>query len=95
MEEEWGPLTEFHRKVAALLEIAHIEKEIRDEYWFGRPVSNRKALARAFLVKAVMNAPHTEDFRNRILSDPILRRLCGWEERNHVPSKSTFPRAFQ
>jgi len=95
MEEEWGPLTDFHQKVATVLEMAHVEKGIRDEYWFGRPISNRQALARAFLAKAVANAPFTKDFRNRILADPILRRICGWEERDRVPSESTFSRAFQ
>jgi hypothetical protein len=94
LEEEWGPLTEFHQKVATILEMAHVEKGIRDEYWFGRPISNRQALARAFLAKAVANAPFTKDFRNRILADPILRRLCGWQERDKVPSESTFSRAF-
>jgi hypothetical protein len=95
MEEEWGPLTEFHRKVMTTLEMAHIEARIRDEYWFGRPVSNRKALARAFLAKMVCNAPFTKEFRNRILADFILRRVCGWEERDDVPSGPTFSRAFR
>lgn len=95
LEEEWGPLTEMHRKVTTILEMAQVEAGIRDEYWFGRPVSNRKALARAFLAKVVYNAPVTRDFRNRILSDPILRRVCGWEARNQVPSEATFSRAFR
>jgi len=95
LEEEMGPLTEFHKKVTRILEIARIEKDINDEYLFGRPNSNRRALARAFLVKAIANSPFTKDIRNRILSDPILRRLCGWEERNEVPSEATFSRAFQ
>jgi len=95
LEEELGPLTEFHRKVATTLEMVHVEAGVGNEYWFGRPVSNRKALARAFVAKAVSNAPTTKDFRNRILADPILRRVCGWEERNQVPSESTFSRVFQ
>ena len=93
LEEELGPLTPFHRKLAAILEMVRIEAEISDEYWFGRPTSSRKALGRAFVAKAVSNAPHREDFRNRILGDPILRRMCGWEERDEVPSVSTFSRA--
>jgi len=94
LEEELGPLTEFHRKVAATLEMVRIEEGISDEYWFGRPTSSRKALGRAFVAKAVSNAPTTSDFRNRILADPILRRICGWEERDQVPSESTFSRTF-
>ena len=94
-EEELGPLTEFHKKVAATLEMIRIEERISDEYEFGRPTSSRKALARAFVAKAVANAPNSGNFRNRILGDPILRRICGWEERCQVPSESTFSRAFR
>lgn len=95
LEEELGPLTEFHRKVATTLETVHIEAEVGNDYWFGRPTSNRKALARAFVAKAISNAPTTKDFLDRILGDSILRRLCGWEERDDVPSEATFSRAFR
>ena len=95
LEEELGPLTAFHRKVAATMEMVRIEEGISDEYWFGRPTSSRKALGRAFVAKAVNNASMTSDFRNRILADSILRRMCGWEERDQVPSESTFSRAFR
>ena len=95
LEEELGPLTEFHREVIAILEMVSIENNISDEYWFGRPASSRKALGRTFIAKAVSNAPTTKDFLNRILADPILRRMCGWEERYQVPSESTFSRVFR
>ena len=95
LEEELGPLTEFHRTVVSTLEMVRIEEGISDEYWFGRPILNWKALGRAFVAKAVCNAPNTVDFRNRILADPMLRRICGWEERGQVPSESTFSRAFR
>ena len=94
LEEELGPLTEFHRKVVATLEMVRIEAEISADYWFGRPMSNRKALGRAFVAKAVSNAPGTRNFRDQILGDSTLRRMCGWEEKGHVPSESTFSRAF-
>lgn len=94
LEEEFGELTEFHKKVATILEVVRIEEKISDEYWFGRPASSRKALGRAFVAKSVSNTSTAKDFRNRIIADPILRRMCGWEERNQVPSESTFSRAF-
>ncbi len=31
---------------------------------------------------------------DRLESDPTIRRLCGWERREDVPSESTFSRAF-
>ncbi len=94
LEEEFGVLTEFHRKVVATLEMVRIEEGIMDDYWFGRPISSRKALGRAFVAKAVSNAPTTRNFRNQILADSILRRICGWAERGEVPSEATFSRAF-
>jgi hypothetical protein len=94
LEEEFGPLTEYHRKVVATLEMVRIEEGILDNHWFGRPMSSRKALGRAFVAKAVSNAPTTRNFRDQILADSILRRICGWAERNQVPSEATFSRAF-
>ena len=94
LEEELGPLTEYHRKVVATLEMVRIEAGIVDDYWFGRPMSSRKALGRAFVAKAVSNAPTTRNFRDQILADSILRRICGWAERDQVQSEATFSRAF-
>jgi len=94
LEEVLGDLTDFHRKVVSTLEIVRIEEELPDEYWFGRPASPRKALARAFVAKSVCNAPTTKGFREQILSDSVLRRICGWEKRAKVPSEPTFSRSF-
>ena len=68
-EEKLGPLTEFHRKLAATLEVVRVEEWISNEQWIGRPLANRKALGRAFVGKAVYNAPTTRAFRDRIMSD--------------------------
>jgi hypothetical protein len=95
LEEEFGELSEFHKRVVTILEMVRIEYQIKEEYWYGRPTSCRKALGRAFVAKAVSNAPSTKDFRNRIFGDSILRRICGWEEKKQVPSESTFSRVFR
>jgi hypothetical protein len=95
LEEEWGELTEFHQKAIKTLELVRIEKSINGDYTYGRPISNRKALARAFLAKMICNAPFSNHFRERILTDPILRRICGWTSRDQVPSEPTFSRAFR
>ncbi len=31
---------------------------------------------------------------DRLETDPTVRRLCGWERKEEVPSESTFSRAF-
>lgn len=94
LEEELGSLTEMHRKLSATLEVIRVEEYIRNEYWFGRPPDDRKALGRAFVGKAAYNESSTRAFRDRILSDPVLRRICGWEKKSDVPSEPTFSRAF-
>lgn len=94
LEEELGPLTEFHRKVAAILEVVRIEDFFRNDCWIGRPSADRKVLGRAFIAKAVSNIPTTRAFRDRLQTDTVLRRMCGWETRRQIPSESTFSRAF-
>ena len=93
LEEELGELTEFHYKVAAILEVVRIEEFFMNENWVGRPCADRKALGRVFIAKAVSNTPTTTAFRDRLRSDTVLRRMCGWETRSRIPSESTFSRA--
>jgi hypothetical protein len=47
-----------------------------------------------FIAKAVSNTPTTKAFRDRLRTDTVLRRMCGWETRSQIPSESTFSRAF-
>ena len=56
LEEEPGELTEYHLKLAAILEVVRLEDFFKNEYWFGRPSADRKALGRAFIAKAVAGA---------------------------------------
>jgi Transposase domain (DUF772) len=60
----------------------------------GRPPHDRVALARAFVVKAVLGLPTTSMLIERLTVDKPLRRLCGWEHPGQVPSEATFSRAF-
>ena len=52
------------------------------------------ALARAFLAKAVLDVPTTRGLVERLRTEGLLRRLCGWEAAGGVPSEATFSRAF-
>ena len=60
----------------------------------GRPPEDRRALARAFLAKAVWDLPTTRHLIDRLGADPSLRRLCGWPRLGDIPSEATFSRAF-
>ena len=57
----------------------------------GRPLSERAALARAFVAKAVFNLPTTRLPIEMLSVDKTLRRLCGWQRAGNVPSEATFP----
>src|ERR1039457_2071465 len=81
-----GPLNEHHRQLVSVLGMARIEALLPG--WPGlpwRPLSERSALARAFVAKAVFNFPTT-----RLL----VERLCGWQRSGEVPSEATFSRAY-
>jgi hypothetical protein len=95
LREEVGLLTPLHERFVAVLSMARIEAFV--QAWPGlpgRPPSDRHALARAFVAKAVLNLTTTAALIERLAADGVLRRLCGWEGRRAVPSESTFSRAF-
>jgi hypothetical protein len=60
----------------------------------GRKPEDRRALARAFVAKAVLGLPTTAAVIERLAIDKSLRRICGWESARQVPSEATFSRAF-
>lgn len=95
LAEEIGPLTETHKQVITVLEMARVEAFV--QRWSGlpgRPLKDRHALAKAFVAKAVINLQQTNMLIERLAVDRQLRRLCGWERAGQVPSESTFSRAF-
>ncbi len=60
----------------------------------GRPLADRRALARAFVAKAMLGLPTTAALIERLVVDKSLRRILGWERRSQIPSEATFSRAF-
>ena len=80
LEEELGPLSKKQQQLIMVLEIAHIEPFI--PYFYGGvgcPLEDRRAIARAFVAKAVYNMTTTVALIDRLLNDKSLRRICGWE----------------
>jgi len=94
LREEVGELTAKDRRFVVTLEFLEVEKHIRRRGWLGRKPKNRQMLARAFVAKAFYNIPTTGALLERLRVDKALRRLCGWERKNQLPSESTFSRAF-
>lgn len=89
------PVTSKLYQLAAILEVVRVEEAVRlPAAGRGRPCSDRKALARAFIAKAVYNLPTTETLVEMLRGQPNLRQLCGFPRRRDVPSSATFSRAF-
>ena len=90
-----GPLNEHHKELVTVPGMARIEAFLPG--WPGlpgRPLSERTALARAFVAKAVFNFSTTRLLIEMLSADKTLRRLCGWQRAGEVPGEATFSRAF-
>jgi len=91
------PVTDAHKRLIAILALVQVERVIPAPQTTprgGRPPLDRRKLARAYLAKAALGLSETEDLYHRLEADRTLRRLCGWEEGQGLPSLSTFSRAF-
>ena len=94
-ETTCSPLNEHHKQLITVLGMARIEAFLPGWQGLpGRPLSERTALARAFVTKAVFNLPTTRLLIEMLSADKTLRRLCGWQRAGEVPSEATFSRAF-
>jgi hypothetical protein len=95
LAEELGELSQKQKQLVAILELLKIESFLsRSVGYAGRPQEDRRAIARAFVAKAVYNLETTRQLLERLASDACLRRLCGWERQSGLPSEATFSRAF-
>ena len=96
LEEADVEMTPKLYQLVTLLDLLQIELFVpsHSPYQVGRKPHDRRCLARAFLAKAFYNATDTSAFRDRLLHDKDLRKVCGWARRGDVPSASTFSRAF-
>jgi hypothetical protein len=88
--------TQKHRQLAVVLELIRIEEHL-SPVWMqvrGRKSLDRGALARAFVAKSICNIATTKALRESLLADDTLRQMCGFASATHIPSESTFSRAF-
>jgi len=97
LEECWErSLTDKEQQLVSILELVQIEKFVApfSPGRFGRKRHDRRALARAFVAKAVYNHPYTCSTREALRTSQGLRRICGYARRSDIPSESVFSRAF-
>jgi hypothetical protein len=95
LEEGPGELNECHQQFVRILTVLHLDRFTESQCGPGRPAASRGNIARAFVAKAVFGIPLTSGLRARLLSDAVLRSLCGWQSVKDVPRKWTFSRAFR
>src|SRR5271170_71247 len=95
LREEVDPITEALGQLVTTLDVIGLEAFVPEPpRGAGRPPDDRRALARAFVAKAVLGVPTTTALIERLDVDKSLRRILGWERRSQVPSEATFSRAF-
>jgi hypothetical protein len=95
LREEVDPITEALGRLVTTLDVIGLEAFVPEPpRGAGRPPNDRRALARAFVAKAVLGVPTTTALIERLDVDRSLRRILGWERRSQVPSEATFSRAF-
>jgi hypothetical protein len=95
--EELGSTTDKHLKVIVVLDIVKLEDHLDiDPYALGpgRPRLDATAMARAFVAKAVLNTPTSRALIDRLNADAVLRRICGFERKAHVPCEASFSNWF-
>jgi len=89
LKEEVGDLTEKQMLLITVLEMIRIEEPLPNYQGFaGHPQSDRLAIARAFIAKAVYNISTTRMLIDRLECDIAMRRIYGWDKKNDIPSES-------
>ncbi|MGE4585667.1 MAG: transposase [Sphaerochaeta sp.] len=88
-----GYVTDEHRTFIQMLQV--IEEFLplcdRPDNLPGRKSYDGTAMIRSFLAKQFFKIPTVTSLRNRLLSDPSLRQICGFST---VPSEATFSRRY-
>ena len=95
LREGIGELDECHRQFVRILTVLHLDRFTESRSGPGRPPASRANIARAFVAKAMFGIPKTTGLLERLVSDAVLRSLCGWQHAKDVPPEYTFSRAFQ
>jgi hypothetical protein len=95
LTEELGPLGDKPKQLIQTLTLLGLEGFSGSRRGsVGRPPHDRVTMARVFVAKAVYGITQTNAMLDRLKSDVVLRRLCGWETASQIPAECSFSRAF-
>jgi len=79
MREDNDPITEVLGRLVTTLDVIGLEAFVPEPpRGPGRPPEDRRALARAFVAKAVLGVPTTSALIERLAVDKSLRRILGF-----------------
>jgi hypothetical protein len=94
--EEVGELGDKDRQFVQVVALLPLGRFVSRYDWcgIGCPPHERTWLLHSFIAKEVYQFSNREALYDSIQARPTLRRLCGWERLQDVPSLSTFCRAF-
>lgn len=94
--EEVGELGEKDQRFVEVVSLLPLGRFVSRYEWcgIGCPPHERVWLVHAFIAKEVYQFSTREALVDALKARPTLRRLCGWETVDQVPSLSTFCRAF-
>jgi hypothetical protein len=95
--EEIGELGEKDHLFVRVISLLPLSRWLERYDWsgVGCPPRSRTWILHAFIAKEVYQYPTREALVDALNARPTLRRLCGWESVDEIPSLSTFCRAFQ
>ena len=95
--EEVGELGEKDRLFVRVVSLLPLERWLERYDWcgIGCPPHSRTRMLHAFIAKEIYRLANREALVDALKARPTLRRLCGWETCDEIPSLSTFCRAFQ
>lgn len=89
-------LTEKDKRLMAILDIVGVEKyvPVSRRMGKGRKSYDLGLLSRCFVAKSYLNISQTKMFREMLIGNQKLRRICGFDEFRNVPSESVLSRGF-
>ena len=77
IEVQLGPLSESHRQLVRILTLVEVESLVLPSTrGVGRPARHRRAIARAFVAKAVFNLATTRQLLDRLLACLLYTSRC-------------------
>ena len=85
LTQDLGSLTANHQRFVAVLDLKPVETFIQTHsYGRGRPLADRRALARSFIAKAVFGSPifHREILAKVIIPNWVFRSIDGFNTKS-------------